>query len=99
MVRQQILAAVSLLLLAGCAQPPAKPRTLAVAAAADLSFAMEEISAAFARARPGVEIRATFGSSGNFYAQIRNGAPFDVFLSADMSYPRKLAAERIGVAD
>jgi molybdate transport system substrate-binding protein len=99
MIRQQILAAVWLLLLAGCAQPPAKPRTLAVAAAADLSFAMEEISSAFAQAYPGAEIRATFGSSGNFYAQIRNGAPFDVFLSADMNYPRRLAAERIGVAD
>jgi molybdate transport system substrate-binding protein len=60
---------------------------------------MDPISTAFARAHPGAEIRPTFGSSGNFYAQIRNGAPFDVFLSADKDYPRKLAAERIGVAD
>jgi molybdate transport system substrate-binding protein len=98
MVRHQTLAAVSLVLLAGCALPPAKPRTLAVAAAADLSFAVEEVSASFARAYPGASIRATFGSSGNFYAQIRNGAPFDVFLSADMSYPRKLSEAGIGVA-
>jgi molybdate transport system substrate-binding protein len=98
MVRGRVLTVVSLLLLAGCARPPAKPRTLAVAAAADLSFAMGEISAAFARAHPGAGIRATFGSSGNFYAQIRNGAPFDVFLSADRNYPRRLAEERIGVA-
>jgi molybdate transport system substrate-binding protein len=99
MVRPWVLAAVSLLVLAGCARPPAKPRALAVAAAADLSFAIEEISAAFARERPGAEVHATFGSSGNFYAQIRNGAPFDIFLSADMNYPRKLAADRVGVAD
>jgi molybdate transport system substrate-binding protein len=98
MARLHALAAISLL-LSGCARPPAQPGTIAVAAAADLSFAMPEISAAFARTRPGADVRATFGSSGNFYAQIRNGAPFDVFLSADMSYPRKLAAERIGVAD
>jgi molybdate transport system substrate-binding protein len=88
-----------LLLFAGCARPPAQPRTLAVAAAADLSFAMGEISAVFARAHPGAGVRATFGSSGNFYAQIRNGAPFDVFLSADGNYPRRLSEERIGVAD
>jgi molybdate transport system substrate-binding protein len=99
MGRARVLTAISLLLLAGCARPPAKPRTLAVAAAADLSFAMGEISAAFARAHPGADIRATFGSSGNFYAQIRSGAPFDVFLSADRNYPRRLAEERIGVAD
>jgi molybdate transport system substrate-binding protein len=97
MVRQQVFAAIPLLLFAACTRPPAQPRTLAVAAAADLSFAMEEVSLAFARARPGAEIKATFGSSGNFYAQIRNGAPFDVFLSADMNYPRKLAADGIGV--
>jgi molybdate transport system substrate-binding protein len=97
MVRQQVLAAIPALLFAACARPPAEPRTLTVAAAADLSFAMEEISAAFSRAHPGVRIQATFGSSGAFYAQIRNGAPFDVYLSADMNYPRKLAADRIGV--
>jgi molybdate transport system substrate-binding protein len=99
MVRQRVLTAVSLLLLAGCARPPLPRRTLAVAAAADLSFAMGEISAAFGRAHPGADIRATFGSSGNFYAQIRNGAPFDVFLSADKDYPRRLAAEGVGAAD
>jgi molybdate transport system substrate-binding protein len=68
-----------------------------VAAAADLRFAMDDISAGFRRVHPGVELRASYGSSGNFYSQIRNGAPFDVFLSADIQYPRWLREAGIGL--
>src|SRR6266536_2912910 len=45
----------------------------------------------------GQRVRLTFGSSGNFFTQIENGAPFDVFLSADGNYPRRL--ERSGLAE
>jgi molybdate transport system substrate-binding protein len=45
-----------------------------------------------------VEVSAVYGSSGNFYSQIRNGAPFDVFLSADAEYPEGLAREGLAVA-
>jgi molybdate transport system substrate-binding protein len=68
----------------------AEPRTVSVAAAADLQFALADAKAAFVQTHPGVQVAATFGSSGNFYAQIVNGAPFDVFLSADESYPQRL---------
>jgi molybdate transport system substrate-binding protein len=44
-------------------------------------------------------VQTAYGSSGNFYAQIRNQAPFDIFLSADAEYPRKLIAEGIGARD
>lgn len=71
--------------------------TVAVAAAADLQFALADVKAAFVQAHPGVQVATTFGSSGNFYAQIANGAPFDVFLSADESYPQKLV--QAGLAD
>lgn len=71
--------------------------SLTVAAASDLSLCLDELNAAFKQTRPGVEIKATTGSSGNFLAQIKNGAPFDVFLSADMSYPRELVKD--GQAD
>ncbi len=60
---------------------------------------MDEISAGFRRAHPGVELRPSYGSSGNFYSQIRNGAPFDAFLSADIEYPHRLLQAGIGVPD
>ncbi|HVW21084.1 MAG TPA: molybdate ABC transporter substrate-binding protein [Opitutaceae bacterium] len=63
-----------------------------VAAAANLTYVLEPLDAAFARARPDVAVVPTLGSSGNLLAQIRNGAPFDLFLSADMDFPRKLIA-------
>jgi len=60
-----------------------------VAAAADLNFALPEVAKAF-EARTGTKVIISFGSSGNLFAQIQSGAPFDVFCSADMDYPRKL---------
>ncbi len=62
-----------------------------VAAASDLQYALPEVAARFEK-ETGHKLRITFGSSGNFFSQIQNGAPFDVFLSADAEYPRKLAA-------
>src|SRR6185312_639016 len=61
-----------------------------VAAAANLTYVLEPLDAAFVRAHPEVAISPTLGASGNLLAQISNGAPFDVFLSADMDFPRKL---------
>jgi molybdate transport system substrate-binding protein len=60
-----------------------------VAAAADLSAAMQKLMPAFEK-QTGIHVSVSLGSSGNFFAQIQNGAPFDVFLSADKSYPEKL---------
>ena len=71
--------------------------SLQIAAASDLATCLDELDAAFLKTRPGVDIKATTGSSGNFVAQIKNGAPFDLFLSADLSYPRALAKD--GLAD
>ncbi len=88
--------ALALLLLASCAPAPA-PHTnkLKIAAASDLNFALREIGPKF----PAAQLEIAYGSSGNFYTQITNGAPFDLFLSADLDYPRKLAAAGIGRAD
>ena len=60
-----------------------------IAAASDLSFAFKEIVAEFEKTT-GNHVKLTLGSSGNFYAQIQNGAPFDLYFSADIGYPRKL---------
>src|SRR5262245_27381558 len=68
-----------------------------VAAAADLKFALEEVVASFRLTRPDVAVTVTYGASGNFFAQLSNRAPFDMFFSADVEYPRKLA--EAGLAD
>ncbi len=71
---------------------------LSVAAAANLKPAAEELARAFEAERPAVKVALTFGASGTFFAQIRNGAPFDVFLSADRDYPARIVAEKLAAA-
>lgn len=66
-------------------------KAIRVAAAADLKFAMEELSKEF-ESKTEVKVDLTTGSSGNFFSQIQSGAPFDLFFSADMDYPKKLEA-------
>ncbi|HXR10189.1 MAG TPA: molybdate ABC transporter substrate-binding protein [Candidatus Acidoferrales bacterium] len=74
-------------------QVAAKPcGTVNVAAASDLTYAMNEIAANFEKAT-GCTVRLSLGSSGNFLTQIENGGPFDVFFSADIAYPKKLEAD------
>lgn len=67
-----------------------------VAAAADLNFAIKEMIAEFEKESPH-RVKLTLGSSGNFYSQIKNGAPFDVYFSADIDYPAEL--EKAGLTE
>jgi molybdate transport system substrate-binding protein len=69
---------------------------LVVAAAADLSTVLQEIADRYQK-QSGVQLKLSFGASGALTQQIQNGAPFDLFFSADMDYPRQLIAA--GVAD
>jgi molybdate transport system substrate-binding protein len=64
---------------------------ITVAAAADLQFAMQDVAARFHKAT-GKTVKLVYGSSGNFFQQIQNGAPFDMFFSANLDYPKKLEA-------
>jgi molybdate transport system substrate-binding protein len=66
-------------------------RTLTVAAASDLQAALPPLIARFER-DANAKVVVSFGSSGNFFAQIQNGAPYDLYLSADIDYPRQLIA-------
>ncbi len=66
-----------------------EPKSITVAAAADLSAALKEIAENYEK-QTGVKVKLSFGASGALTQQIRNHAPFDVFFSADMDYPRQL---------
>lgn len=70
-----------------------------IAAAADLRFALEELLDLYRRDHPGVEASATYGSSGTLFSQLQNEAPFDLYLSADLSYPRALREQGLVAPD
>jgi molybdate transport system substrate-binding protein len=71
---------------------PAAAGSLAIAVAANVQFAFHDLQVAFTR-DTGIDVQTIIGSSGKITAQVRNGAPFDVFLSADMDYPQTLHNE------
>jgi molybdate transport system substrate-binding protein len=77
----------------------AETRTVRVAAAADLKVAFGEIIVEFQRQNPDVKVEASYGSSGNFYAQLSSRAPFDLFLSADVDYPKRLIEQGLASTD
>jgi molybdate transport system substrate-binding protein len=92
-VKRILLVCALVSAVAGCGRetpPPARPR-LRIAAAADLNAALGEIVARFS-ASHAADVNVAYGSSGTFYAQLLNQAPFDLFFSADVEYPRQLAA-------
>ena len=98
MIDLRLLNQYNVALFAACRSESQAPRTVAVrevsvAAAADLKFVLDEISRGFGKKNRDIRAKVTFGSSGNFYSQLQNQAPFDLFLSADMEYPRKLAQQ------
>src|SRR3954471_14501422 len=84
-MRQLLIALVLLFSIAVLAEE------LKVAAASDLNFALPEIAKKFEQ-KTGSTVKNAFGSSGNFFTQIQNGAPFDLFFSADSDFPKKLEA-------
>ena len=92
-----IFAVLALALLLAAA--PLRAEQIRVAAAADLRFAMDEVVRLFGKSHPGNTVEVSYGSSGKFYAQIRNGAPFDLFFSADIELPKKLVEQGLAVPE
>ena len=96
-----ILAAVAgVLALSGCGTTPSAAGETArvrVAAASDLQFVLGDLEDLVEREHPGIDLSVSHASSGTLAQQIANGAPFDLFLSADVAYPEQLASA--GLAD
>jgi len=80
------------------ASPLSLAETARVAAAADLRFAFNELLPLFQKNNPTHQLELIMGSSGKFMQQIENGAPFDIFFSADVNYPKKLVASGKAIA-
>jgi molybdate transport system substrate-binding protein len=93
-IRLSLLAAC--VLICSVAPPCALAQEITIAAASDLQFVFPQVAARFEK-ETGHSVRLTFGSSGNFFSQIQNGAPFDLFFSADIEFPKKL--EEAGLAE
>ena len=72
------------------------PQTVRVAAAADLKFALDEAVARLATRQPALDVQVAYGSSGTMHSQLRQRAPYDLYLSADIGYPRDLISRGIG---
>lgn len=77
----------------------ARAEKITIAAAADLKFAMDGIVSAFKKTSPDEEIDVIYGSSGKFHTQLQQGAPYDLFFSADIAFPRELAKSGLASSD
>jgi len=100
-VKRIFSAAALCLACAACAPPASRPPArgrVRVAAASDLNVALGEIVARFS-ATHNADVSVSYGSSGTFYTQLLNQAPFDVYLSADVEYPRQLTSRGLTLDD
>jgi molybdate transport system substrate-binding protein len=78
---------------------PTHAEKIMIAAAADLKFAMDEIAAEFRKANPADVVEVIYGSSGKFHTQIQHGAPYDLYFSADIAFPRELAGKGFAASE
>ena len=92
--------ALLVLLFAASLSPAlqAPPPVVRVAAAADLKFALDAAIARLQSRQPSMRVEVVYGSSGSMHAQLRQRAPYDVYLSADVEYPRDLVSKGVGAS-
>jgi molybdate transport system substrate-binding protein len=72
---------------------------LTIAAAADLRYAMDEVIKAYQKEHRSTAVSVNYGSSGTAFQQIQNGAPYDIFFSADISYPKRLREQGLALTE
>ena len=94
----RVISLIVLVLTLGMVPVPARAGEVTIAAASDLNFAFKELVQAFEN-KTGDHVKLSLGSSGNFFSQIQNGAPYDLYFSADIRYPQKLINSGQGVAE
>ena len=71
--------------------------TINLAVSANVSYAIDSLIKEFKKSHPDIDVRVTIGSSGNLTAQINSGAPYDIFMSANMQYPNSLYLKKIAI--
>jgi molybdate transport system substrate-binding protein len=96
MINRLILGLIITFIFAGCTIQTQK---ISVAAASDLKFALDSIISVYQKQHPSEKIQVTYGSSGKFYEQIQYNAPFDLYFSADVDYPKKLKEQGLTISD
>jgi len=84
------------LIFAGC---NIQAQKVSIAAASDLKFALDSIISVYQKKYPSENIQVTYGSSGKFFEQIQYDAPFDLYFSADVSYPKKLKEKGFAISE
>jgi len=92
-------ARIILLLLTIAFAPAVLAEKITIAAASDLKGCLDEVAARFRKAHAGDEVEVVYGSSGKFKTQIEQGAPFDLFFSADIGFPRDLLKANLAVGE
>ncbi len=71
--------------------------TINIAVAANVSYAIDDLKAEFNKSYPNTKVNVTLGSSGKLTAQIKNGAPYQLFMAANMKYPNALYKDGIAI--
>ena len=95
--RVRLLLIAALLLAGGrVAAAASRDASLSIAAAANFVHALDALNAEFKRIAPTVAVTVTVGASGSLFAQLKHGAPFDVFLSADTEYAQHVVTAGLG---
>ena len=94
-----MLIRIILVLMALAFAPAVLAERITIAAASDLKGCLDEVAANFRKAHAGDEVEVVYGSSGKFKTQIEQGAPFDLFFSADVAFPRDLLQANLAVGE
>jgi molybdate transport system substrate-binding protein len=97
MLQTKLIAIVSVIILMSFKNQ--QQEQITIAAASDLKFALDSIITGFKKMQPNADISVTYGSSGKLYEQILNDAPFDLYFSADITYPRSLREKGVAISE
>ena len=99
MMKTNILIILSAMLILSAFTNKQLPQKVTIVAATNLKTAMDSIISVFKIQNPNSDVQIIYGASGKLFEQISNEAPFDIFFSADMEYPKKLKEKNLVLSD